>query len=98
MERAELIGFLRTMLADDLEVAAYRSDPESYLDRHGLGDVDRSDLDEALPEAVAGLDADRLRLVRPYLDEMGPRATLAETIADVLPDAETPSVDVTIEH
>ncbi|MDX1690617.1 MAG: hypothetical protein R3290_06310 [Acidimicrobiia bacterium] len=100
MDRTELVSFLRELLADDLEVAAYRADPESYLARHGLGDLGRTELDEALPEAVAGLDGDRLRLVRPYLDEAGPSATLAEAVAGMLPtddEPQPPRVDVVIE-
>lgn len=100
MERTELVTFLRNMLADDLEVAAYRADPSGYLARHGVEGVDRAELDAALPQAVAGLDGDRLRLVRPHIDNAGPAATLADAVAGMLPaDDETalPAVDVVIE-
>jgi hypothetical protein len=90
MERTELVAFLRSMLADDAEVASYRAAPAAYLERHGLGAVPRAEIAGALPEAIAGLDADRLRHVRPYLGVAGPKATLADAIAEVLPADDPP--------
>jgi hypothetical protein len=99
MNRSELVAFLRSMLADDVEVASYKADPAAYLAEHGLESVTRAELTAALPEAVAGLEGDRLRLVRPYIDAAGPRATLAEAVASMMPDdEEPPAVDIVIER
>jgi hypothetical protein len=54
---ANVIEFLRHLLSDTADQAAYRADPGGYLTAHGFDDLAGEDVVEAMP------------LVRPRLDE-----------------------------
>ena len=76
---ASLLELVEALVRDPQAKAAYRADPDDFLGRHGFGELEPSDLEEALHHAavVTATEDHRLPPISPTEQPASPRDRVA---------------------